>query len=138
MTQTPEKKERAVKTPEQKKAELQAKLEAEQKRLEKARDKKRKLEQKLKELDQPKINRKQETRLKILYGAAILTMIKQEPELERKVTTFLNQVTKRESDRKLLGLDTIGKSLSVEKENDGPRVISDQQEPFSFDNIKKR
>lgn len=105
------KKERTVKTPEQRKAELQARLDAEQKRLEKARDKKRKLEQKLKELDQPKINRKQETRLKILYGAAILTMIKQDSELERKVTTFLNQVTKRESDRKLLGLDTIEKAL---------------------------
>ena len=138
MSQTPEKKERTVKTPEQKMAELLAKLDAEQKRLEKAREKKRKLEQRLKELDQPKINRKQETRIKILHGAAIMTLMKQDPELERKVNAFLNQVTKRESDRKMLGLDVVENPSPKEADNDGPRVVKDESESsFDWDNRKK-
>lgn len=141
MTQTLEtapKKERVVKTPEQKEAELQAKLEAQKKRVEKAREKAKKLEQKLKEFKQPKINRKQETRIKILHGAAIMAMMKQDDVLSRKVTEFLNLTTKRESDRKMLGLDAVENPSPNETDKDEPKIINDESEnSFSWDNMKK-
>ena len=116
------------KTPEERKAELIARLEAQEKRLESAREKKKKIEQKIKRIDEPPVNRKLETRKKILFGVTILEMMEKDEDLKSKVFTYLDAVVKKENDRKLLGLN----------QTDGPRVIAETpSEPFSFDNIKK-
>ena len=109
MTETPDKIARKTKTPEERKAELEAKLQQEQKRLEAAKERKKKIEQRLKNLTEPKINRKQDARMKILYGVAIISMMEKDAELQKKVTAFLDATTKKEADRNILGLNPLVK-----------------------------
>lgn len=99
-----EKKKKQSMTPEQKKAAIAEKLKKEEARLEKIKANKKALEKKLEQIDNPPPNRKQDARKKILFGVTIMEMMEKDPELHRKVMTQIDLVTKRESDRKLLGL----------------------------------
>jgi ribosomal protein L9 len=74
-----------------------------------AKKKKLKYAEKIKRIVNPPINRKLDTRKKILYGVAILDMIAKNTELHSKVTEHLNKMTIRDDDRKLLGLNPLEK-----------------------------
>jgi len=84
-------------TLEEKKAALEAKLGA-------LHQKKLMITKKLRGLDKPKIDRKQDARKKILFGVTILEMMEKDPVLKDKVLAELNRVVKKEADRKFLGL----------------------------------
>jgi hypothetical protein len=96
-------------TPEERKAALLAKLQEQEKKLEVARERKKKIEQRIKQIDEPPVNRKQDARKKILFGVTVMEMMEKDPELHKKIMTQLDLVTKRESDRKLLGLTPLEK-----------------------------
>ena len=87
-------------TLEEKKAALEAKLGA-------LHQKKLLLTKKLRGLDKPKIDRKQDARKKILFGVTILEMMEKDPSLKEKVFAELNRVVKKEADRKILGLEPL-------------------------------
>ncbi len=60
------------------------------------------------------IKRRQDTKMKILYGAALMKLFEADPSLKQRIDEFLPKFLTRDSDRATFGLEPLQKKAANE------------------------
>ena len=105
---------------------LREKLAAKDERIAKEKQARMELAKRIKELENPRLTRKQDAAVKIARGVAVVEWLKQRPDLEDEFQAVLSRTTKSNLVRELLGLSLLPKPHHKKADQSAPPTWDEQ------------